>query len=185
MRAVICAGGEPPAEETARPYLERADLLLGADAGIEWMLAMGVTPHVAVGDFDSSGQQLRQRLEGMGVRILSAPSEKADTDSMMAARFVCDAHAEEAVLLGCAGRRLDHTYANLQVLYFLAQHMDVRMVDDWTCTRIVRGRFTVEGEKGMTFSVLPFMGEGEYTLLEGRIKYPVDHLRSRPATQPG
>ena len=54
--------------------------------------------------------------------------------------------------------------------------MDVRMVDDWTCTRIVRGRFTVEGEKGMTFSVLPFMGEGEYTLLEGRIKYPVDHL---------
>jgi len=98
------------------PPIPPGALLIAADGGLDHLLRRGLTPHLTVGDFDSLGRIP----EGSG--IIRHPVEKDDTDSMLAVKTGLDRGCKTFLLYGCLGGRLDHTYANLQVLSYLADH---------------------------------------------------------------
>ena len=54
MRALICAGGDPPEKNVFLQYAKSAGLIVAADAGVDWLFKYGVPPDVMVGDFDSA-----------------------------------------------------------------------------------------------------------------------------------
>lgn len=90
-------------------------VIIAADGGLRHAQALGLTPDVILGDFDSLGYVPAD------ARVY--PVEKDDTDTMLAVR--------QGLALGCRrfliyggleGPRLDHTVANLQTLAFLADH---------------------------------------------------------------
>ena len=88
-------------------------LVIAADGGLTHTDALGITPQVVLGDFDSLGYTP----EGANV----FPVEKDDTDSMLAVRKGLDAGCDRFLLYGSLdGPRLDHTVANFQTLQFLA-----------------------------------------------------------------
>ena len=102
----ICyiVGSRPPGEiALARG---REALVIAADGGLRHLEAQGLTADLIVGDFDSLGRVPE------GDNILRHPVEKDDTGLDRGYRIF--------VLYGGLGGRLDHTYANLQVLNFLA-----------------------------------------------------------------
>ena len=110
----ICyiVGSRPPGEiALARG---RAALVIAADGGLRHLEAQGLTADLIVGDFDSLGRVPE------GDNILRHPVEKDDTDMLLAVRTGLDRGYRVFVLYGGLGGRLDHTYANLQVLNFLA-----------------------------------------------------------------
>ena len=92
--------------------LSGEDLLIAADGGLRHTEALGLTPHVILGDFDSLGFAP----EGASV----FPVEKDDTDAMLAVRRGLELGYREFVLYGSLdGPRLDHTVANFQTLQYL------------------------------------------------------------------
>lgn len=93
----------------------RPGLLIAADGGYAHLRDQGLAPDIAVGDFDSLGYVP----EGNVVRH---PPEKDDTDTMLAIRLGLERGYGVFVLYGCLGGRLDHAYANLQALSFLAEN---------------------------------------------------------------
>ena len=106
---IFCAGGFD------RPVIpiEKSDLIIAADGGMEHVRKLEITPDVILGDFDSLGYVP----EGANV----FPVEKDDTDAMLAVRRGLDMGCRKFLLYGCLdGPRLDHTIANLQLLQFLA-----------------------------------------------------------------
>ena len=110
----ICyiVGSRPPGEiALARG---REALVIAADGGLRHLEAQGLTADLIVGDFDSLGRVPE------GNNILRHPVEKDDTDMLLAVRTGLDRGYRIFVLYGGLGGRLDHTYANLQVLNFLA-----------------------------------------------------------------
>lgn len=110
----ICyiVGSRPPGEiALARG---REALVIAADGGLRHLEAQGLTADLIVGDFDSLGRVPE------GDNILRHPVEKDDTDMLLAVRTGLDRGYRIFVLYGGLGGRLDHTYANLQVLNFLA-----------------------------------------------------------------
>ena len=110
----ICyiVGSRPPGEiALARG---REALVIAADGGLRHLEAQGLTADLIVGDFDSLGRVPE------GDNILRHPVEKDDTDMLLAVRTGLDRGYRVFVLYGGLGVRLDHTYANLQVLNFLA-----------------------------------------------------------------
>lgn len=93
--------------------IEKSDIVIAADGGVDHVRALGLTPDVILGDFDSLGYVP----EGANV----FPVEKDDTDAMLAVRKGLAMGCREFLLYGCLdGPRLDHTIANLQLLQYLA-----------------------------------------------------------------
>ena len=97
------------------PPPKKNDLLIAADGGLDHLSRRGLTPHLIVGDFDSLGRVPE------GDPIIRHPVEKDDTDTMLAIKTGLERGYRKFLLYGCLGGRLDHTYANLQALLYLAR----------------------------------------------------------------
>ena len=106
---IFCAGGF---DRPARP-IENTDLVIAADGGLRHTQALGLTPHIVLGDFDSLGY-----IPAEGQVF---PVEKDDTDAMLAIKKGLAEGCDSFCLYGgLDGPRLDHTVANLQALLYLA-----------------------------------------------------------------
>ncbi len=184
MKALLLGNGEPPSAELFLREAQSADIFICADGAAQFALARGVWPNMAVGDFDSLDAGVLTRLRERGVDIETHPAEKDDTDIQLAAECAIKLGARSFVLLGCGGKRLDHTLGNMQVLAFLrSAGFDAEMADDYCRTRLVKDeRVFITGKAGMEFSLVP-TGENVIIRELSNVKYPLKdyHLvQTRP-----
>lgn len=99
-----------------RPYPVQGDYVIAADRGFDSLMAYGVKPDLAVGDFDSLGHRPSHP------NVIQLPAEKDDTDMVYAIRKGLELGYRRFILLGGVGGRLEHTLGNLQLLDWLARH---------------------------------------------------------------
>ncbi len=92
------------------------DFIIAADGGFRYLEALGIDPDLVLGDFDSLGAPPNHP------RILRVPSEKDDTDMLLAVKTAL-AYGYDTMILygGLGGARIDHTLANIQTLQYAAQ----------------------------------------------------------------
>jgi thiamine pyrophosphokinase len=116
MRAVIFANGVLNDHQTTRKNLRAGDWLIAADGGTENCLALGLQPTTVIGDLDSLSDDRREELEKQGTHFLVHPRDKDQTDLELALTLAVQEGAEEILLIGLLGGRLDQTLANLLLL---------------------------------------------------------------------
>lgn len=157
MRAIILSAGEVADYRRIRELVQPRpdDLILCADGGGAHALALGLQPHLLLGDFDSLPADLRARLAASGAAVEQVPAEKDQTDTHLAIAAALDRGATELVLVGCIGSRLDHTVANLLLLPGLP--VPATVVNERNIARVVGpgGSVDLQGRPGETFSLLP------------------------------
>lgn len=85
------------------------DYVIAVDGGFAHLEAIGRTPDLAIGDFDSLGSVPKCR------RVSRFPAEKAKSDLELALERARTRRFEEAVVYAALSGRLDHTIANLQL----------------------------------------------------------------------
>jgi thiamine pyrophosphokinase len=86
-------------------------LVIAADRGLDAALAHGITPDIAVGDFDSARRTVPETTECIRVSPI-----KDDTDTILAAETAISRGCTELNFFCALGGRLCHTYANIQML---------------------------------------------------------------------
>ena len=183
MRALIFVNGDLPDAATARRLAEKADLVVAADGGSRHALALGITPHVVVGDLDSLEPSLRAKLAEAGTRFLPYPSEKDETDLELALLYAVEQGAEEVLVLGALGRRIDQTLANLLLLAHPAlAGVSVRVIAGQQEVFLIHDEALIEGRPGDTVSLIPSGGDVYGVTAEG-LKWPLadETLRFGPA----
>ncbi len=134
MRAFIYTGGTVNAANiTERP--EKGDLVIAADSGWNNAKALGASPDLLLGDFDSLG---KQNLPD-GPEIYQVPAEKDLTDTQLAVEMALSRGATELVIVGGLSGRLDHTLSNLAILEHLNEKkIYAIMTDGQNRVRFVR-----------------------------------------------
>lgn len=137
------------------PPLKETDLLIAADGGLEHLQRRGLVPHLVVGDFDSLGRVPE------GDNIIRHSVEKDDTDTMLAVKIGLERGYKTFLLYGCLGGRLDHTYANLQALLYLARRgaAGYLLGQDTAATVVRNGR--LDFAPGHTGNLSVFCPDGE------------------------
>lgn len=121
-----------PITAVLKPYCANASFLIAADGGYCAAELLGLTPDLLLGDYDSAPPP------ECTTNVLRLPAEKDDTDTYFAARKALEYGAQEVVLLGGLGGRLDHTLANLHTLLFLQENgVRVLMADETTEVRVL------------------------------------------------
>lgn len=89
-------------------------LIICADRGFDHATAAGLTPHIIVGDFDSSALALPS-----GIECIRVSPIKDDTDAMLAANTAIERGCTELRFFCALGGRFDHSFANVQMLEHL------------------------------------------------------------------
>jgi thiamine pyrophosphokinase len=180
VKAVVVADGEPDARDAI--HLADAGLIVAADGGARWLQAVGVRPHLLIGDLDSVEADLVARLAAEGVTIERHPVDKDASDAELALDRALASGADEVVVLGAlGGERLDHELANLLLLADPSRRMRaLRLVRGGTVVRALHGsqRLSLLGDIGDLVSLLPIGGDADGVRTEG-LHFPLGGERLR------
>ena len=105
----MLAGGDIQVTDSLKEEAARANLVVAADSGLRHAEPLGVTPTFVVGDFDSVSEEVLER--HATVPRQAHPPEKDALDLELALQHALDAGADEVVIIGGLGGRLDQTLA--------------------------------------------------------------------------
>ncbi len=167
MKRALIFGGGVYGDEF--PVITENDYIMAADKGNEILKSHGVTPHITVGDFDSSSSVP----EG---NVIVLPVEKDITDSHAAVNIALEKGYDEIIIYGGMGGRPDHSFANYTLLVSLAQkNIKASLVgENYTVTAVKNGTVTLDGKKGKTVSVFCWSEKSTGVTFEG-LYYPLEN----------
>lgn len=169
MKAFIYTGGTvDPARITEHPKGD--DLCIAADSGLANAYALGETPAIVLGDFDSIGNvKLPEKAERLQV-----PAEKDFTDTQLAVDTALKRGADEIIIIGGLSGRLDHTLSNLAILEELSEgRIHALITDGRNRVRYLKNTSTLIPRSGFRYlSLLCLSDKAKGVSVEG-CQYPL------------
>ncbi len=172
LKRCVIVGAAPFADAVyLRHFVKADDHIIAADGGTRLVAAMGLSPHMVIGDFDSSMCPTKT------IACTVLPTRKDDTDVLAAVRIALANGYRSFVLLGCMGGRFDHTLANLFVLRFLEEHgAHGVMIDEHHEIHLLGvGEHVLPVANGRYFSLLPYGGDVHGVTVRGA-SYETDNV---------
>ena len=148
--------GASPIEDYSylKGKIKKDDYIICADGGIRHIKALGLTPDVIIGDFDSS-----ENTDEFKNKIVY-PVKKDDTDLALAIDYASEKGFTRCVAIGCLGGRLDHTLANIHLLkYAFIKNIRLELIDENTKVFLICNKEEIKNEGYKYVSVFPF---GDY-----------------------
>lgn len=149
--------------------------VIAADSGMAHAAALGVTPELWIGDFDSADEALFERYPDVERRAF--PVEKAMTDGELAIAEAIRRGAAALILAGAfGGARADHAFLHMSAAVSVAETgFPVLLTSgDQEGSAVLHGENRFDFPVGTLFSILPF------TDLEGLsiagAKWPLDNV---------
>lgn len=144
------------------------DAVVAVDGGFEVVRRIGVKPTLAVGDFDSLCYVPE------GVEVIRHPTIKDDTDTVLAARYMLSKGCDRFYIFGAFGKRLDHSFANLQLLTYLSEKgvQAFAFDDGYTYTALHNARLIFPKEYKGTVSSFSQRDKARSVSMKG-LKYPL------------
>jgi thiamine pyrophosphokinase len=172
---LVVAGGEIRDKAFLRSKLSelKPAEIICADSGAGYLHAIGLVPHVIIGDMDSLSPGMLEYFTERGSRIIRFPEGKNETDTQLALEYALDAVPDEIYVFGAFGTRIDHALANVSLLAMgVKKGISIRLINEWCETFVVDGESVIEGEPGQTVSLLPFSDKVTGITIEG-FEYPL------------
>jgi len=168
VRAVIISGGSMTDYGYLRSFIGADDYIVAADSGYRHALALGVSPHVLVGDFDSLDELPE------GVQTYRFPTEKDMTDTELAVDFARGLGYRDFLFLGAIGSRMDHTLSNILLLTALLERGETgALIDAHNQIYLTDREISIPALPGVLCSLVPL------TVCEGvttdNLAYPLAH----------
>ena len=181
-RVVIISGGRISATLVSE-QLQSDDVIIGVDKGLEFLDAEGIEPQYIVGDFDSVSPTIYQKFkEKSHIPIREYNPVKDASDTEIAVRLALELGCEEILIIGGTGTRLDHVWANVQVLQIpYAQNVKAVILDEYNKIELIPKikvlyRVDLYGEYFSLFS----LGENVEGLSIRGAKYNLDNTTLCP-----
>ncbi len=170
MIALLICNGSIADYAYIKEQVKEAGFVICCDGGLKHAEELGLTPDVAIGDFDSAPKVLIDKYKSAGVPFLTFQTKKDLTDSELGVNYALERSYEkgisEVVIIGGTGTRLDHTLANVHLLLVLLKNnMPARLLDEHNSVRLTDSRLIISGEKDKVVSFIPLTEEvsGVYT----------------------
>lgn len=134
--------------------------IIAADSGYSVLKNLGIKPNLVLGDFDSYTSELPKNCE-----IIKAPSEKDDTDTMLAVKIALSRGYKDIVIAASIGGRLDHTFANIQTLAYILENggYGYLLGENDSVHLLNAGEYTFKKINGMYFSIFSYSEKATVT----------------------
>ena len=149
---------------------------IAADAGYETLKRQNISPDITIGDFDSLGKAPETD------DLILLPVEKDDTDMAAAVKEGMKRGCKTFYLYGGCGGREDHTFANYQLLLYIAEEGGCGFLIGETnvSTVIKNSSFSFNEEKRGVVSVFAVGGKAAGVSIKG-LKYKLENAVLEPS----
>ena len=152
------------------------DYVIAADAGLEVLRPLHISPNAVVGDLDTVDKKVLEEYQNQpDIKFEIHKPEKDETDTELALLTAARQGCEAVDILGALGGRMDHAIGNIQLMYqFFCQGMEVNIYDARNRLYLLGGHKVFHREKvyGKYISFLPMTETVEGLTLRG-FKYPL------------
>ena len=152
------------------------DYVIAADAGLEVLRPLHISPNAVVGDLDTVDKKVLEEYQNQpDIEFEIHKPEKDETDTELALLTAARQGCEAVDILGALGGRMDHAIGNIQLMYqFFYQGMEVNIYDARNRLYLLGGHKVFHREKvyGKYISFLPMTETVEGLTLRG-FKYPL------------
>ncbi|AOM83232.1 thiamine diphosphokinase [Salisediminibacterium beveridgei] len=177
---VIWAGGPEalfPSEKILHQLKQDTDVWIGADMGAKHIIDRGISPCLAVGDFDSVDLDGRERIMKGSQAVAIHPVEKDETDLEIAIAEAMKRDAGRLTFLGVTGGRMDHQMMTMQLMEKVAhQGIAVELYEQSGRVWIwPPGYYQLQELESAYVSFLPVTERVEGLSLKG-FKYDAHHI---------
>jgi thiamine pyrophosphokinase len=183
---VVLTGGDAALPEQAQ-LLPAGAYVIAADSGLAQARILGVHVDLAVGDFDSVRPEALAAAERAGCRIERHPPAKDHTDLELGLWAARERGAEQVVVVGGHGGRLDHLLANALLLGGdVTSGMEVSALMGQARVDVVRpgpGR-VLPGGPGQVLTLLALGGPALGVSTAG-LRYPLEDEDLHPGSTRG
>lgn len=179
MRAVIIAGGEISNYKTIKEHIMPQDYIICADHGYDHALAMQAVPNAVIGDMDSVHTQPPK-----GIEVLRYKADKDKTDTHLAIDYAIEKGYKKILILGALGGRLDHSLANIMLLYYMVnQGVNAYIAAENQQLYMLKGKdsITLCGNCASTFSLFALFGQASGVCIRGA-KYELNNHIIQPGS---
>ncbi len=171
---VIISGGQYSPIKTGN-----AGYIIACDKGFEYAVHERIKPDFVIGDFDSCDENTKKLLTELEEKeaqliIERYPSEKDDTDTMLAIKKALELGYQRIKIYCGLGGRLDHLYANMQSLVYGAKWGAVCSMEDAdnVIYALGTGRLELPKRKGWSVSLFAVTDVCRGITTDG-LKYPL------------
>lgn len=153
--------------------IRKCDYTIGVDRGAYWLIRHNITPHLAIGDFDSVSSDEFQEIKKKSKKTKQYSPEKNYTDMELAIKEALKQNPEEVRMYGALGSRLDHSLGTIHLLeFFLKNHINACIRNETNEIVLTHSDIHLKKNTNFTyFSILPYTKRILVTL-QG-CKYPV------------
>ena len=150
--------------------IDENDFVICADNSFPLAMAENIHIDLIIGDFDTG----EKRIFPDGVQVMHYPVEKDDADTMLCVKEAAKRGFDTITVVGGLSGRLDHTFANVQMLAYGKEHgLSINVTDGENEIFLLdAGKTRIEKRSGFSLSVFSYGEEAENITLSG-VKYPL------------
>jgi thiamine pyrophosphokinase len=179
-RALIFANGEIRDYPRLKTRLLPDDLLIAADGGLHHLQALGLHPHILLGDLDSVTPAEVEEARGQGGQIVRFPVDKDETDLQLAIDRAVAEGCTRIAIAGGLGGRLDQTLGNIFLLRQPSHpEISICLDDGLDEVFLITSQAVITGVPGDIVSLLPIGGPA-YDVKTINLKYPLNYEKLFP-----
>jgi len=158
------------------PLAEQArgeSLVIGVDGGTQYLLSIGLQPHIIIGDMDSLPQTKLRQFEAQGATIIRHPPEKDETDFELALSYATQHGCDSILVFGAIGGQVDQMLANI---FLPIQYMDkasICLIHGTEELFFISDNASIKGKTGDILSLIPIAGTVSGVKTTG-LRYPLN-----------
>jgi len=162
----------------ALPYstFSENDLVIAIDGGYQMCGKLGIKPAVLIGDFDSLNPDEKKQIEASGIKVISHPQNKNETDTELALQYCLQNGIKEVCIYNTLDGRFDHALALVQNL--LEAHLaniKCRIVSSSQIVFLLDERTKTDFPIGTILSLLAIFPSATFISSHGLL-YPLDEI---------
>ncbi|MGL4796569.1 MAG: thiamine diphosphokinase [Paraclostridium sp.] len=188
MKACIVLNGEVKDYEFLESNMKtnKYDFIICADGGARHLYKVNIVPDYILGDLDSLSYEIIDFYKHNKVKFTQFPSRKNETDAELCINLASDLNVDEIYIIGALGGRIDHTIANINLLYYIKQlgiNSTIQTSDE-DIFLVSNETSIINGNKGDTISIIPIKGDAKGVTLE-YLEYPLNNFEIKYGTPIG
>jgi thiamine pyrophosphokinase len=128
-------------------------IVIAADGAARTLRALGIRPHVVIGDFDAMGSDRDDSWYSGTEFILD--DDQNEYDGAKAVNCAIQRGSASVTVLGASGGRVDHILNNYSILARFASRVHIRTAEESDIGYIVDQPFQFEAREGDRISLIP------------------------------
>ena len=178
MKICIILNGEIKNYDYINSVIKKGNYnyIICSDGGSNHAYNMGILPDYIIGDLDSTDENIIEYYKSTNVKFEKFPTKKDETDTELCIELSYKLKAKEIHLIGALGGRIDHTIANINLLYYIRKRGIIpKIISEKEEIYIAMNEeIIIDGEIGDTISILPIKDDAKGVTLKN-LEYPLEN----------